>query len=223
MKYLRRIDEARVTWADKIKENSLRIINSALRQNPEININDIKDVLLELFDMIGLYPDPHPYLFFKKESGNDWSGKLKIDPNSWRYEKKDYFNVEKFLQSDDLLDPTIAIVFDGFGPQQIDTFNRKIKELEIDKKYLDIKKECYERLGDMGYNIENSKEVTSAFNNNIFIVTKTITYNHLVNTNYMDGLPEDITKELHKFMTDKSIEGKDAIRLVNIFKKAIGK
>lgn len=54
MKYLLRIDEARVTWADKIKDNNLRIINSALRQNPEININDIKDVLLELFDMIGV-------------------------------------------------------------------------------------------------------------------------------------------------------------------------
>lgn len=67
MKYLLRIDEARVTWADKIKDNNLRIINSALRQNPEININDIKDVLLELFDMIGVYPEPHPYLFFKKE------------------------------------------------------------------------------------------------------------------------------------------------------------
>lgn len=222
MKYLLRIDEARVTWADKIKDNNLRIVNSALRQNPEININDIKDVLLELFDMIGVYPEPHPYLFFKKEGG----GKLIVGTKYAKYggyEKKNYFNIEKFLQDDDLLDPTLAIVFDGFADGSYAQYNQKMKVLLTDEKYLNVKKECYERLNDMGYNLENSKDIISRFGTGLVVVTKTITYNHLVNTNYMEGLPENITKELHKFMTDKCIEGKDAIRLVDIFKKAIGK
>lgn len=195
-----------------------------MRQNPEININDIKDVLLELFDMIGVYPEPHPYLFFKKEGKPGYSGRLIVSTKYSGYEKKDYFNVEKFLQDDDdLLDPTLAIVFDGFDGVNSSQYSQKMKVLLTDEKYLNVKKECYERLNDMGYNLENSKDIISRFGTGLVVVTKTITYNHLVNTNYMEGLPENIAKDLHKFMTDKSIEGKDAIRLVDIIKKAIGK
>lgn len=241
MRYLK-IYEAKekLNWIEIELKNTTKIIDSALKQNPSVKIDDVGDVLLDIFDFIGYYPKPKIKIYFKHKKNQEGYtcrvDAIKYDSSETNRAKSDYYYIEDFLNKGDYEEVNLVLHYDLYSLYGTDIPNweswEEIRKECIKKirttEFKSIKNECYERLNEMGYKIKDSDSEKSFSNFHApketeFYIYKEISYKHTSDTDYLNGLPENIIKDFHQFVIDTKLTSKNTKALIDIFKKGFEK